>query len=179
MTPDVSQDHPTEFCGFPITTLPGFRLPMYKPVVLSLGSKTICETIEIFKPDIVHVSTPGTLVYRTISAARKKNVPLVMSYHTHLPAYAKRYVPLPGISKLAEWLVRLTHSYADLTLVTSPELKKELDGIGVRRTAVWEKGVNTEVGASELFAILLRTILIVNNAGVFSHISMQRNKENA
>ena len=145
MTPDVSKNPPTEFCGFPINTMPGFRLPMYKDVVLSFGSEQICETIESFKPDLVHVSTPGTLVYRTIAATRKMNVPLVMSYHTHLPAYAKRYLPFPGISTLAGWLVRLTHSYADLTLVTSPELKKELDDIGVRRTAVWEKGVNTEV----------------------------------
>ena len=114
-------------------------------MVLSFGNRRIREEIRSFKPDVVHVSTPGTLVYRTIAAAKKENVPIVMSYHTHLPAYARRFIPIPGISKLAELVVRRTHSKAVLTLLTSPELKKEMDCIGVPRTAVWDKGVNTEV----------------------------------
>lgn len=139
-----------DFSGFPITHIPGFSLPLYRDVVLSFGrSKKINEEIQSFKPDVIHVSTPGTLVYRTIAAAKKENVPLVMSYHTHLPAYARKFIPIPGISKLAEFVVRRTHSNADLTLLTSPELKKEMDSIGVARTAVWEKGVNTQVSPQQ------------------------------
>lgn len=113
--------------------------------MLSFGCRKIRDTIKSFQPDVIHVSTPGTLVYRTIVAAKREKVPLVMSYHTHLPAYARKFIPLPGISRLANFVVRWTHSWADLTLVTSPELKREMDAIGVRRTAVWEKGVNTQV----------------------------------
>jgi sulfoquinovosyltransferase len=157
--------HPLEsFCDFPITTIPGFNFPFYKDVVLSFGNSKIRECIDSFQPDVVHVSTPGIIVYRTIAAVRASSrsstssgsrsssgssscssVPLVMSYHTHLPVYARKYLPVPGVTKLAEFIIRFTHSYADLTLVTSPELKDELDIIGVRRTAVWEKGVNTKV----------------------------------
>lgn len=145
ITPAVVKFPPTDFCGFPISSVPGFRLPVYKDVVLSFGSRTIRDTIKSFQPDVVHVSSPGTLVYRTIAAARQENVPLVMSYHTNLPQYAKKFLPIPGIGKLAEFVVRRTHNLADLTLLTSPELKRELDSSGVSRTSVWGKGVNTKV----------------------------------
>lgn len=145
MAPDLTEHPPTDYLGFPITTIPGYRLAFYKAVTLSFGDRKIRDVMESFKPDLVHVSTPGTVVVRTISAARKMNVPIVMSYHTHLPAYAKKYLPVPGSVSLAHFLVRSVHQFADLTLVTSPELKAELQGFGVKRVAVWEKGVNTEV----------------------------------
>jgi len=36
---------------------------------------------------------------------------------------------------------------ADLTLVTSPQLKSELESFGVKRVGVWQKGINTEIFA--------------------------------
>ena len=68
-----------------------------------------------------------------------------MSYHTHLPIYAKLYIGIPGVISLTNWLVKVVHNFADLTLVTSPQLKRELELIGVRRVAVWQKGINIEV----------------------------------
>jgi sulfoquinovosyltransferase len=145
IVPDNSKSPPTEYMGFPVTTIPGYSLIWYKAVTLSFGNKQIGQVIENFKPDVIHVTTPGTLVFRTAYAARKYKIPLVMSYHTHLPAYAKRYFPVPGSVALANNLVKWMHNIADLTLATSPELKKELEKIGVKRVAVWEKGVNTQV----------------------------------
>ena len=145
IVPDNSKNPPSEYMGFPVTTIPGYPLIWYKAVTLSFGNKQIGEVIEKFKPDVIHVTTPGTLVFRTAYVARKFKIPLVMSYHTHLPAYAKRYFPVPGSVTLANNLVKWMHNIADLTLATSPELKRELENIGVKRVAVWEKGVNTQV----------------------------------
>ena len=46
---------------------------------------------------------------------------------------------------IAEFLVRSVHSFADLTLVTSPQLKEEVEAIGMQRVDVWQKGINVEV----------------------------------
>jgi hypothetical protein len=57
------------------------------------------------KPDVLHVSTPGFLVMISTMYARLLNIPIVMSYHTHLPVYAERYLGfIPFIVEIA-WLV--------------------------------------------------------------------------
>ena len=73
------------------------------------------------------------------------SIPLVMSYHTHLPSYAINYLGfIPGIEKLAWELLRFAHTRADLTLVTSPQIKEELMENGIPRVDVWRKGIDTE-----------------------------------
>jgi hypothetical protein len=49
-----------------------------------------------------------------------------MSYHTHLPLYAKIYLPVPGSVALADFLLHTVLNRADLTLVTSPQLKEQV-----------------------------------------------------
>lgn len=49
-----------------------------------------------------------------------------MSYHTHLPLYAKIYLPIPGSVAFAEFLLSTFLNIADLTLVTSPQLKQQV-----------------------------------------------------
>jgi len=69
----------------------------------------------------------------------------VMSYHTNLPLYVRNYFThIPWLEHLAWWLIRLAHYFADLTLVTSPQMKDELEVHGIRRVDVWLKGINTE-----------------------------------
>lgn len=41
-------------------------------------------------------------------------------------------------------LLRFAHSKADLTLVTSPQMKAELEDNGIPRVDVWRKGIDTE-----------------------------------
>jgi sulfoquinovosyltransferase len=43
--------------------------------------------IESMKPDIIHVTSPGFLLFAAMFYARVMKIPLVMSYHTHLPSY--------------------------------------------------------------------------------------------
>ncbi len=71
-------------------------------------------------------------------------IPLLVSYHTHLPSYAENYLGfIPGIVELAWFLIRAVHKRADLTLVTSPQMKEELEAHGVPRVDIWRKGIDT------------------------------------
>lgn len=47
-----------------------------------------------------------------------------------------------GLTKL---VLRFFHNLADLTLVTSPQLKEEMEQWGIKRIAVWRKGIDTQV----------------------------------
>lgn len=78
--------------------------------------------------------------------ARLLRVPLIFTYHTHLPIYARDYLGfIPGIVQLTKLVLRLVHNLADMTLVTSPQLKEELEGFGIDRVGVWRKGIDTRV----------------------------------
>jgi sulfoquinovosyltransferase len=68
-----------------------------------------------------------------------------MSYHTHLPSYGKNYLGfIPGVERICWELLRWAHARADLTLVTSPQMKQELSDNGIPRVEVWRKGIDTE-----------------------------------
>ena len=147
ITPDDSTEPPTDFLGFPITSLKGFRFPLYNTITLSCDfSGATRRMLQEVRPDILHVTSPGFLTLPAIIEAYRQGIPVVMSYHTNIRTYAKAYAPLlPGPSvALANWLLRLAHDKADLTLVTSPQLKEECTSIGMRRMDVWQKGINSE-----------------------------------
>lgn len=138
---------PTSKFGYNIHHTLGFRFPLYNHIVLTfdLPSMKALRVIESHKPDIIHVTSPGFFLFAAIIYSRVMRVPLVMAYHTHLPVYGKNYLGwVPGIEAFAWWLIRLGHNRADLTLVTSSQMKEELEANGVPRVDVWRKGIDVE-----------------------------------
>lgn len=82
------------------------------------------------------------MVFAAMFYARVMRIPLLMSYHTHLPSYRDNYLPL--VPRELVWaLLRWVHSRADLTLVTSPQMQEELSSHGLPRIEVWRKGIDT------------------------------------
>jgi len=82
---------PTEFESFPIRHTLGFTFPLYRQISLTfdlpeMKGARICER---FRPDLIHVTSPGFLLFAAIFYARVMCIPLVMSYHTHLPTYGR------------------------------------------------------------------------------------------
>lgn len=99
------------------------------------------------KPDIIHVSSPGFLVFAAILYAKLLDVPLVVSYHTHVPHYIPLYTfaflvtPMWAVIRLCQWM-------ADLTLVTSFQMKNTLvaeGGLKPGSIDVWKKGIDVDV----------------------------------
>mmetsp|Transcript_32458 Transcript_32458/g.74345 ORF Transcript_32458/g.74345 Transcript_32458/m.74345 type:complete len:483 (+) Transcript_32458:44-1492(+) len=150
VTPDDTPDRPADFLGIPITYVRGFRLFLYKQVQLTLdiGSQAL-KRLKRFEPTIIHAVTPGFFVLPAIIYSRILNVPLVISYHTHLPAYAERYIAVPVLREIsvavANWIVPTVLNFADLALATSPQLKAQLQELGCKNIEVWRKGIDTNV----------------------------------
>ncbi len=145
MTTDDTKEAPKKFLKFPITNIRGFKLPWYDEVKLTVDSDGKgWEILGRLRPDILHVSTPGFVCFPALIYARVMRIPLVFSYHTDLPAYVKKYLPIPGLQHLVYTIMRWVFNKADLNLVTSPQVKKDLEAIGVQRVDVWRKGIDTE-----------------------------------
>lgn len=146
-TPDRSP--PKTFAGASVVGVLGFRLPFYKSatLLLSLGlSLRVLWTLWRQRPDVIHVSTPGILVFSAVLYSRLFRVPLVMSYHTHIPEYIPRYT-WRGLVEPMWSIIRWCTRRADLTLVTSAAMADELAKNRCRRKSidVWQRGVDTDV----------------------------------
>jgi sulfoquinovosyltransferase len=77
---------PQEFYGAKLIGSRSFPCPWYQKVPLSLAlSPRIISEVANFKPDIIHASSPGIMVFGALIIAKLLCVPLVMSYHTHVP----------------------------------------------------------------------------------------------
>lgn len=164
ITADSDKNAPDNFMGFPIITNRGFTFPWYKSVILSLDFAGSLKTIALrFKPDIIHVAAPGMLVFPAIACAKSLDIPLVMSYHTNVFEYTKAYFKFPGNIFTAKQVLYHTLSKADLLLTTSPQLKRDLEEIGLTKIDVWQKGINAERFSPSFRTDEMRNLLSANN----------------
>ena len=147
-----------EHCGAKIYGVPGFPLPLYPELKLALPRPSIGQELENFKPDLVHIVNPAVLGLGGLYYAKALNVPLVASYHTHLPKYLEHY----GIGMLEGvlWeLLKVMHNQAQLNLCTSTAMQDELTAHGIENVEVWQRGVDTELFQPELASDEMRSHL--------------------
>lgn len=140
------EDLPKEKFGYKIEHTQGFTFPLYDHISLTIDLPEMkgAKIMEKLRPDLIHVSSPGFMVFPALFYARVMRIPLLISYHTHLPSYAANYLSfMPGHTEFAWTLLRFVHSRADLTLCTSPQMQEELTANGLPRVEVWRKGIDT------------------------------------
>lgn len=103
----------------------GFKLPFYKSATLLLSTAISVRVMYYLlkqRPDVIHVSTPGIICFAAVLYARLLSVPLVMSYHTHIPEYIPRYT-WTGLVEPMWSIIRWCTRRADLLLVTSKAMQ--------------------------------------------------------
>lgn len=133
-----------EYRGAKIEGIPGFPLPLYPELKLAIPRPTIRQSLELFQPDLIHVVNPAVLGLAGLYYAKTLDIPLLASYHTHLPKYLQHY----GLGMLEGFLWELLkagHNQAQLNLCTSSAMQEELSSHGIERVKVWQRGVDTEM----------------------------------
>ncbi|KAI0527708.1 hypothetical protein KFK09_003313 [Dendrobium nobile] len=138
---------PKEFYGAKCIGSLSFPCPWYTNVPLSLAlSPRIITEVARFKPDIIHASSPGIMVFGALAIAKMLCVPIVMSYHTHVPIYIPRYTFSWLVNPM--WLIiKFLHRAADLTLVPSAAIRRDLiaaHATAANKIRIWNKGVDSE-----------------------------------
>jgi glycosyltransferase involved in cell wall biosynthesis len=147
-----------EYKGAKVHGIPGLPLPLYPELKLALPPVGTREVIEKFQPDLIHVVNPAFLGLGGIYYAKKMNLPLVASYHTHLPQYLQHY-GLGALEGLLWELLKAAHNQAQLNLCTSTAMVKELVKHGIERVDLWQRGVDTEMFQPHLASQQMRSRL--------------------
>lgn len=133
-----------EYKGAKISGVPGSPLPWYPELKMAFPRPSVGSELEEFQPDLIHVVNPAILGLGGIYYAKKLKIPLVASYHTHLPQYLQHY-GLAVLEPLLWELLKGAHNQADLNLCTSTAMVKELGSHGIERVDLWQRGVDTEM----------------------------------
>ena len=140
---------PDFYKGATIVGVAAMPLPLYPELKLGLPGPAVSDKLEEFKPDLVHVVNPAVLGLGGIWLAKTNNIPLIASYHTHLPKYLEHY-GMGMLEPLLWELLKAAHNQALLNLCTSTAMVNELEDKGIQRTALWQRGVDTENFRPEL-----------------------------
>src|SRR5690625_5117634 len=134
----------TEYKGAKVIGVKPITFPFYRYRKWGFPSRKVYHELKKFEPDVVHAVSPVLLATSAVTAAQKLDVPLVSSYHTHLPKYLDFYKIYKPAKPLLWWYIRKQHKNADINLVTSETIKEELNVEGIERLSVIPRGVDVE-----------------------------------
>ncbi len=126
---DTPPNIPNLTCFKPIFTA---SIPRYEELKIALPPVVrMLKFIENWKPDIIHVSTPGPMGILGLLAARALRTPLVGIYHTDFPSYVERLFEDDGLATVARTTMRWFYNTLDLVITRSDAYIHALDRIGV------------------------------------------------
>lgn len=132
------QEEVVEFRGVPFPFYPEM------PIILPHWRfhRREIEKVEAFKPDLVHLMSPGVLAFFGQKWARRHGCPVVASYETDITRYLHYYGFgrfEPQLWKYLRWLFNHCHH----TYVPSEVTKNRLINAGIRDVRVFERGVDS------------------------------------
>src|SRR5690554_6038172 len=95
--------------------------------------KSARERLAEFNPTIVHIATPDILGYKALKWAKKRNIKVVSSYHTHFTSYLE-YYKLSMIEGFAWKYLRWFYNNCEHTYVPSQSMIDELGKHGIPKS---------------------------------------------
>lgn len=122
--------------------VPSFPVPFYKEYKLAYRSTRIFEKVlKEFNPDIIHINSPCSLGLAAIKYAKKNNIPVVATYHTHFPSYAK-YYNIKQLEFISWNYLRKFYNKCDRVFVPSETIMNELIKHGFETTKYLPHGID-------------------------------------
>ncbi|MBX5436635.1 MAG: glycosyltransferase family 1 protein [Alicyclobacillaceae bacterium] len=138
-----SQGIPGTYACARVVGVPSFRFFLYPEKRFPQPWPMVGRVLRQFQPDLLHAVNPGFMGPAAVYYARRFRLPLVASYHTHIPTYA-RYYRLPWLEPFLWWCFRGIHNQAELNLCTSRATIDELTERGFRNLVLWDRGVDLD-----------------------------------
>ena len=125
--------------------VPSIAVPFYKEYKFAYpGYKKFESTMREFKPDIIHINSPCSLGLAAIKYAEKNNIPVVATYHTHFPSYAK-YYNIRQLEFISWNYLRKLYNRCDRVLVPSITIMDELKEHGFNTTDYLPHGIDLNI----------------------------------
>lgn len=137
-------DPPPEYAGFEVVRVRAvpFR-PWYPELSVGMPTPEIARTMERFHPHVVHAVNPVWLAAYGTMSARRRDLPLLASFHTDVPSYTQR-LGLEWITDTTSRWITWMHNFAQVNLCTSQQMVQRARSAGIRNVQLWPKAVDTD-----------------------------------
>jgi phosphatidylinositol alpha 1,6-mannosyltransferase len=127
----------------PMYEVPSVRFPLYKDYRFAYpGHKHFETRLAAFDPDVIHINSPCPLGHAAVRYARRAGIPVVATYHTHFPSYAK-YYKIKALEAFSWNYLKNLYNECDRVYVPSEPVRKELRAHGFTTTEFLPHGVDT------------------------------------
>ena len=123
--------------------VPSVRIPVYKEYRFALpGQKHFEQHLSAFRPDLIHVNSPCSLGFAAAKYGQVHDIPVVATYHTNFPGYARYYKVRP--LELLSWnYLRAFYNACQRVYVPSKPILDELMWHGFKHLRHLPHGVDT------------------------------------
>lgn len=147
---------PPSYKGFKVVRVRSFSFrPWYPEIKVGLPTPNIARKMVKFAPDVVHAVNPAALAAYGVLSAKRRDIPLLASYHTQLSSYTEK-LHLGLLTNTATKWTRYLHNKAEVNLCTSPQMVERAQQVGVERVDLWPKGVDTKTYSPDAFSKKMR-----------------------
>lgn len=120
-------------------SLPFWAYPQLR--IAAPPNAQVTAGLALWRPTLVHASTPFGVGLAGRAAALALGIPLVTSYHTAFSAYLRHY-RLGALDAIAWPYLRWFHNGGRRTFAPSRLVTDELSGLGFRGVRTWSRGVD-------------------------------------
>ncbi|CAM3666753.1 glycosyltransferase family 4 protein [Marinicrinis lubricantis] len=131
----IDQNIVERFHSIPFLLYPEVRLGIPNPLHIK-------KTLKELNPTIIHVATPFNMGLMGHRYAKKHNIPLVASYHTHFDQYLS-YYKIPWIENIYWRYITWFHQDCEKIYVPSHSTKEYLEKRDFKHLEIWSRGIDT------------------------------------
>lgn len=124
------------FHSIPFLLYPELRLGIPNPI-------NIRKTLKEFQPDIIHLATPFNMGLYGHRYAKKHNIAMVASYHTHFDQYLE-YYKITWVENILWRYMIWFHQDCEKIYVPSQSTKAHLEKRGFKGLEIWSRGIDTK-----------------------------------
>jgi glycosyltransferase involved in cell wall biosynthesis len=127
-----------------IVRLPSIKFFLYPECRISVPIfSRIAKTLDNFKPDKIHISTPFGIGIWGLFYAKKRVIPVTAVYHTNYNMYL-HYYHLKALDGLLWKYLSWFHNNCDINYCPSDHTRNELSARGIKNLKLWVRGVDTD-----------------------------------
>lgn len=109
-------------------------------------SRKVTKQIDEFEPTLVHITVPDCTTLHIIQYARKKELPIMGTYHSNIPEYMEHYPGLSWLKPILGSFFRHQYNFMQTLYVPTPFIVRFLvDNYQMNRVTnmkVWGRGVD-------------------------------------
>jgi phosphatidylinositol alpha 1,6-mannosyltransferase len=125
--------------------VPSIVFPCYSAYRIPLPTRIFFEEkLNDFNPDIIHINSPCPLGSAAVKYGKINDIPVVATYHTHFPSYAK-YYNVKALELLGWDYLRNLYNKCQTVYVPSLPVLEELKEHGFETVEYLPHGVDTQL----------------------------------